>query len=104
MKKLVDKEKFDMKLVTIFITLVVLFGIGFCFLVYYNQIRTIEFDLQEYENTNSTDKANITNVSETEKYLKIEGQVYEKIITYQIYIGLENEDGTMKMYKTRVMR
>lgn len=100
MKKPLDKENFDMKLVALFISLVVLFGIGFCFLMYDNQVRTIKFNLQGYKTTESTEKASITQISETEKYLKVEGQVHDNIITYQVYVGLEDEEGNMKMYKT----
>lgn len=102
MKKEKDQEDFDKRFVTIFMLFVVIFGLIFCFLVYTNQIKGSKLKVEDYEQTESTDKANITNVLQEEKYVKIEGEFYGEIKSYEIYIGMEGKDGKMRKYQTEL--
>ncbi len=96
-----EREKLDQKLVAIFMLLVVLSGVLFCLLVHHNQIRTIHFQLAQFEQTDREEKASITKVSENGKYMKVEGKFSEEAGFYEIYVGIEDETGEVKGYKTQ---
>lgn len=82
----------------------ILFAIAFCFLEYYNQIKTVYFSLDDFEITDQQEKANVLEVIETEDYFKVVGQVLTDLKSYKMDIGIEDEKGEIQMHKTHFFR
>lgn len=101
MEKETKNENANFKIVILFVILTLLASFGICILVYYNQIRTIDFSLEDFQKMEDNHtKATITDISEQGNYLKVEGECFEEIKIYEIYIGLQENGGDLKMYKT----
>lgn len=86
--------------ILIFMIITILFAGGVCFLEYYNQIKIVDFSLEDFEVTDQEEKANILNVAELADYFTIEGQVLTDLKSYKINIGIEDENGNIRMHKT----
>jgi hypothetical protein len=91
MEKNANSENADSRIVIIGLCVSVVVAILLCVLIYINQTRTIQLNVDEFEiQNNENSKAVITNVSQDEKYLKVEGKCIENIETYEIYIALQD--------------
>lgn len=91
-------------LIIIFIIMAILFAVGICFLEYYNQIKIVQFSLEDFEITDREEKANVLKVSEIEDYFTVEGQVLTDLKSYQINVGIEDEIGKIQMHKTHFFK
>lgn len=90
--------------ILIFMIITILFAIGVCFLEYYNQIKIVDFSLEDFEVTDQEQKANILNVAELTNYFTVEGQVLTDLKSYQINIGIEDANGNIRMHKTHFFK
>lgn len=97
-----EKENyFDKIKIVIFFVLTILFAVLLCLLEYYNQIRVIHFDLGGFEKTELSEKTKIIDISETDNYFKVKGQIIAEIDSYKIDLALEDDVGNIGMYKTQ---
>lgn len=103
MKK--ETKEINQNFIIIAVILLIGFAILFCVLVYYNQIRTINFSLEDFQIEESeNEKAILTNISKQEEWIRIEGKYFNEVESYEIYIGIEDQNKNISMYKTEMLK
>ena len=100
-----ESKEVNQNFIIVSLVVVVVFAILFCVIVYNNQIRTIHFSLEDFQIEEAeNEKAILTNISKQEEWIRVDGKYFDELQSYEIYIGIENEEKDISMYKTELLK